>query len=161
MGVGPKIGYVDPEAGIKSTIAFGGVVDLGTITPQITLEGEVLYWSKSYDAGYWEWSYSQIYISGIAKYYFNQKKGAKFLPYAGGGLGLVIGKSSSDYKGEFDWMEDGSTDVSNTGLCLTFVGGAKYPLNKKTYGFGEFRYSTGGDAADILGVFVGVVFSIK
>ena len=77
MGVGGKVGYVDPGGGIGSTLGFGGVVDLGTIMPKLALEAEVLYWKKTYSesAGLWggedyEWSISEFIISAIGKYYF-------------------------------------------------------------------------------------------
>jgi hypothetical protein len=159
-GVGGKIGWVDPEGGIKSTIAFGAVADLGKLSPQITLEGELLYWGKSYEEPGWKFTYSQIYISGIAKYYFNHKKGAQFEPYAGAGLGLIIGKAKTESPATEYWHGT-STDNSNTGLGIHFVGGAKYPFAKDKYGFAEARFSMGGDNADIFGFFAGVVFLLK
>jgi opacity protein-like surface antigen len=158
-GVGAKIGFVDPESPIGSTFGLGGVVDLGTITPQMTLEGELMFWSKGYDVMDYHWSYSQIYISGIAKYYFNQKKGAKFLPYAGGGLGLVIGKVKSEWKGSDFGLGSTSGSTSSTDLGIHLVGGAKYPLDSQKYAFAEFRYSI--DGADFWGLFAGFVFKLK
>lgn len=161
-GVGAKIGFVDPE-NIESTFGFGAVADLGWITPKIALEGEVLYWKKSYDEGaHWEWSYSQLYISALGKYYFEQKKGSKFLPYAGAGIGLVIAKVSSDYSGPSDpyWGGDLNTSESETGIGLHFLGGAKMALSPQIDGFAEARFST-GEGADFFGIFAGFIYQLK
>lgn len=164
VGVGPEVGFVSIESDVGSTIGFGAAADLGWLTPQIAFGAEVLYWSKSYDVGaHWDWSYSQIYINALARYFFSQKKGSSFSPYAGGGLGLVIGKVSSDYTGpESDYYgyyyED--TSSSETGIGIVLLGGAKMPLSPKMDGFGEVRYST-GEGADYFGIFAGVIFKLN
>lgn len=163
-GVGPQLGFVSTSiSGLGGSIGFGGVVDLGTITPQIGLEGEVLYWGKSHDYVGYKWSYSQIYISAIAKYYFEHKKGADFLPYAGGGLGLCIGTWKTEWSADYWYgVHTGSESVSSTNIVFHFVGGAKHPFSPKMYGFAEARYtSNSGDFASFWGLFVGLVFSLK
>jgi opacity protein-like surface antigen len=157
-GWGAKLGYVSPQD-IDGTLGFGAVVDLGTLTPTTTLEGEVLYWGKSQKESGAEFSYSQIYISGIAKYYFNKaKKGAKWLPYAGGGVGLVIGKAKVKYEGN-EWFDGEDSSDSQTDLGIHLVGGMKYPIDAKKYAFFEARYSM--DGADFFGIFGGIVFKLK
>jgi opacity protein-like surface antigen len=164
-GVGPVVGFVSPNGGIGSTIGFGAVADLGWITPQIGLEADALYWSKSYDVGAdYKWTYSQFYIAAIAKYYFAMNKGSKIEPYAGGGLGLVMGKVKSEYSGPtygYDELYNVNTSVSHTNLTIMLVGGAKMPLSPKMDGFAEVRYSTASDLADIWGIFVGVIFKLN
>ena len=95
--IGGKVGFVMPEDPIDSTIGFGLVADLGTITDAIHLDAFVEYWGKSYDVGYYEWSYSHITIGATAKYYFEMD--SEFKPYAGGGLGFIIGSSDGKYTG--------------------------------------------------------------
>jgi hypothetical protein len=156
-GVGAKIGLVGPEGGIGSTIGFGGVVDLGWLTPQIGFEADVLYWSKSYNSGWYsdtyDVSYSQFSINALAKYYFEQKKGAKFHPYAGGGLGMGFWKVS--------WPKEANFlgDVSGSDLVINVLAGSKMALSPTMDGFAEFRYSIGG--YDSWGIFAGVMFKLK
>ena len=156
-GVGAKIGLVGPEGGIGSTIGFGGVVDLGWLTPQIGLEAEVLLWSKSYDSGWYydtyEVKYSQFAINVLGKYYFEQKKGSKLHPYAGGGLGMGFWKVS--------WPEAAhwGGDLSGSDVVISVLGGAKMELSPKMDGFAEVRYSLGG--YDFWGAFVGFIYSLK
>jgi hypothetical protein len=156
-GVGAKIGFVGPEGGIGSTIAFGGVADLGWITPEIGLEADAVYWGKSYNTGFiydtYDVKYSQFTISAIAKYYFAQKKGAKFHPYAGGGLGMGFWKLGYPSAAHF------TGGVSGSDLVVSVVGGSKMALSPSMDGFAEFRYSTGG--FDFWGVFAGVIFKLK
>jgi hypothetical protein len=158
-GVGAKIGFISPEAGIGSTIGFGAVVDLGTITPEIALSGDVMYWSKSHTEFEAKYAYSQIYISGTAKYFFNTSKGAKFMPYAGAGLEFVIGKSKYEYSGPYADIYTHNWSTSNSELGFHIVGGAKYPLDASKYVFAEARYSMGG--FNMFGIFGGIVFKLK
>jgi hypothetical protein len=161
MGIGPEVGFVSIESSIGSTIGFGAAADLGWLTPQIALGAEVLYWGKTYgETSYWELTYSQIYVTALARYFFDKKKGASFSPYAGGGLGLVIGKVKSEYKGEYDYYGTGSYDNSSTGIGIVLLGGAKMALSPKMDGFGEVRYGT-GEGADYFGIFGGVIFKLK
>ena len=71
-GIGGKIGYVDPEGDMESTIGFGAVADLGTITPKIALEADVFYWGKSYDEHFYgatgEAKFTSITVSAVGKY---------------------------------------------------------------------------------------------
>jgi len=161
-GVGPQLGYVSPSiGGLGGAIGLGGVVDLGMITPQIGLQGDVLYWSKSNDYVGYKWSYSQLYISAIAKYYFEHKKGASLMPYAGGGLGLCIGTWKEEW--EVSWYGSHYNDSqSATNLVFQFLGGVKHPFSPKMYGFAEARYSSNsGIFASYWGIFAGLVFSLK
>jgi len=156
-GVGAKIGLVGPEGGIGSAIGFGGVADLGWITPQIGLEADLLYWSKSYNSGYfyetYNVSYSQFSIDALAKYYFEQKKGSKFHPYAGGGLGLGFWKVSYPESAHF------AGGVSGTDIVISLLAGSKMALSPKMDGFAEVRYSLGG--YDFWGLFAGFVYKLK
>lgn len=161
MGIGPKVGFIMPEDPIESTFGFGAVADLGTIMPKLALEGEVLYWKKGYGEFDYKWSYSQIYISALAKYFFNQKKNAKMQPYAGGGLGFVIGKVKSEYTGEYSdyFGHDASYSSSSTDIGIHFLGGVKTALSPSMDGFAEARYSI--DGASFFGIFGGVVFKLN
>jgi len=160
MGVGGMLGYVSPESNIESTIALGGRADLGTIfKPNVRLMGEVMYWSKGYDVGYWKWSYSQFYITALAKYCF-AKSGSKLVPYAGGGLGFVFGKVKTEYKGQSNpYYSYDNTSSSNTDLGIHAMGGVDYILSPNLTGFAEFRYCT--DGANFWGIFAGAIYHLK
>ena len=136
---------------------FGGVADLGWLTPQIGLEADLLYWSKSYNSGYfyetYNVSYSQFSIDALAKYYFEQKKGSKFHPYAGGGLGLGFWKVSYPESAHF------AGGVSGTDIVISLLAGSKMALSPKMDGFAEVRYSLGG--YDFWGLFAGFVYKLK
>lgn len=161
-GVGGKIGFVDPESGIESTFGLGVVANLGTITPDIHLGAFIDYWSKSYDAatglGYSaEWSWTEIVLGASAKYYFPMEE-SKFKPFAGGGIGLVYGKTKWDYQGVttgVGTVGGGSYSSSDTELGFRILGGADMELSPGLFGFGEVVYHIGG--ADYLGIFVGVI----
>ncbi|MBN2008412.1 outer membrane beta-barrel protein [candidate division KSB1 bacterium] len=156
--VGGHIGYIMPEDPIDNTIGFGAAADLGTIRPDIHLKAFLDYWGKTYDAGYYEWTYSEIIVGATAKYYF--AKQGEFLPYAGGGLGLVIGKSSGKYTGPqysgYTYADDSSSD---TKLGFHFCAGADYPLSPTLTGFGEIKYTING--ADFFGIYIGAVYKLK
>ena len=157
-GVGGKLGYIMPEGDIENTIAFGAVVDLGTITPTIHLNGLFEYWGKSYDIGYYEWSWSELIFGANAKYYLSTE--GQFLPYGGAGLALVIGSSKWDYKGPHDdfWGDSDGSD-SQTDIGFFVCAGADYPLSDKLTGFAEAKYHLNG--ADFFGIFVGAVYKLK
>ncbi len=157
-GIGATVGYIFPEDPIESTIAFGARADLGTIfSPNMTLMAEFLYWSKGYDESElgvdYGWSWSQIHITALTKYSFAQP-GADLIPYAGGGLGLVMAKS------EWDTNIPGlSGDASETDLAIHLLGGIGYLLSPQMTGYAELRYTL--DGADFFGIFVGVMYNLS
>jgi len=157
-GVGAMVGYIDPEGGDNATIAFGGVVDLGFITPNIGLEADILYWSKSYGPTNAEWKVSSIGVSAIAKYYFAQQD-QQLRPFAGGGLGFNRASASWEYKDPFTGHTEKESD-SDTDLAIEIVGGAKYALSPQIDGFGELRYIIAGDW-DYWGIFAGIVYNLS
>ena len=158
-GAGGKIGFISPEGGIGSTIGFGGVVDLGTITPDIHLGAYVEYWGKSDEELNFKSKWSQITFGAIAKYYFPME-GSKFKPYAGGGLGLVINK----FSGEIPEVDTGfggfggEFSESSSDIGIRLAGGADFELSPGLTGFAEVVYNISD--MDYFGVFVGVVKSL-
>jgi len=156
MGVGAKVGYVDPGGGWGSTLGFAGLADLGTIMPKLALEAEVMYWKKTYSEAWYtdnyEVSFSEFIVSALGKYYFSDKK-SDFKPYAGGGLSMIFWSSKI---GTGIW---GGGDTSGSDFAITVLGGAKKALSPKLDGFAEFRYSTSD--WDFWGVFAGIVYKLK
>ena len=153
--VGGKVSFVMPEDPIESTIGLGAVADLGTITDAIHLAAFAEYWGKSYDVGYYEWSYSIITIGATAKYYFEMD--SQFKPYAGGGLGLIISSVKSDYSGEYSQYIK-NTSSSDTDIDFHICGGAEYELSDTMVGFAEAKYSLGG--IDTFLISAGVLFKL-
>ncbi|MBN2321834.1 MAG: porin family protein [Acidobacteria bacterium] len=158
MGVGAKVGYLSIDDIDESAIGFGGVVDLGQLMPRLNLEGEVLYWGKSYDYGWGgDAKFSEIIISALGKYCFPMK-GSKMLPYAGGGLGLVLSKFSWDAPAGYSGYVDDSSE-SETDIGFHLLGGTYYDLSPQMKGFAEFRYTSNG--ADFWGIFAGFIYNLK
>lgn len=158
-GVGGKIGFISPEGSIGSAIGFGGVADLGTITPVIHLSAYVEYWGKSDEEFNIKSKWSQITFGAIAKYYFPMES-SKFKPYAGGGLGLVINKVTIEIP-EIDigfGVYGGETSVSSNDIGIRLAGGADFELSPGLNGFAEVSYNISD--MDYFGVFVGVVKSL-
>ena len=155
--VGGKLGLVMPEDPIDNTLGFGVVVDLGTITPKIFLNGFIEYWGKTYDVGYIETSFSEFIFGATAKYYFALQ--GQFKPYAGAGLGFVLGKFDIEYKGPsspYYVPIDGSE--SETDIGFHFCGGADYEISDQMTGFGELKYHTNG--IDFFSISVGVLYKL-
>jgi opacity protein-like surface antigen len=154
-GVGAKIGFVDPEGTIGSTVSFGAVVDLGIITSNIALDADIMYWAKSYGPGD-DFKVSSIGLSVMAKYLFDIGND-QLKPYSGAGLGFTRTGWSSDY---VDPLTGESLDDSDFDLAIHLAGGTKYLLSEQLDTFAEFRYSIAGDA-DFWGLFVGLVYKLE
>jgi len=160
-GVGGKLGYIMPDNDIENTIGFGLIADLGQYNDNISLDAYVDYWGKSYDVGASEWSWSVISIAAIGKYAFESS--GSFQPYAGGGLGLDIGRSEWKYTGPtspnplYNIDYDGSS--SDSDLAIHLVGGATMELSEGLEGLAEVKYTIGG--ADYFGIYVGVIYSLN
>jgi len=166
-GIGGFVGFAMPEDPIESTLALGAKADLGTIfTPDLAFEADLAFWTKGYESTYYEWSYTQIYVSALGKYSF--ASGSDFQPYAGGGLGFVHQSAKAEYTGpSYPYMSLAKTaDVMSTessdseiDLCIHILGGFNYQLSDMLKGFAEARYSLGG--ADTFFILAGVMYSLQ
>ncbi len=166
-GIGGFAGLAMPEDPIDNTFALGIKAALGTIfTPDLAFEADLAFWSKSYDATYYEWSYTQIYVSALGKYHFSS--GSDLQPYAGGGLGFVHQSAKGEYTGPtYPYMSLAKTaDVMSTessdseiDLCIHILGGFEYLLSDMLTGFAEARYSLGG--ADTFFILAGVMYNLQ
>jgi len=156
-GANLHLAYVMPEDPIEATIGFGGGLNLGTITENIGLGVDILYWSKSYDVGTYSWKYSDLAIKVNGRYYFPMEK---MKPYVGAGLGFHM----------YSWKYDeptytyggvtyggGNVSESDTKFGFQFLGGVEYPLNEKMGLFAEAEY----DLADIDQFIIGAGLSMK
>ena len=159
-GIGGHVGLIMPEDPIDNTIGFGLQADLGKINENIALAAILDFWGKSYDAGSGfgttaEWKFSQIIIGPMAKYYFDSSM--QFQPWAGGGLGFVISKSSWEYDDPFLGKQDDSS--SDTDIAFFLGGGADYKLSPNMIGYAELKYSISD--ADFFAIMVGVTYLLK
>lgn len=165
-GIGGFIGFAMPEDPIESTFALGAKADLGTIfSPDVSFEADLAFWSKSYDETYWDFTYTQIYVSALAKYNFSS--GSDLQPYAGGGLGFVHQSAKVDYTGSSPYLSlaksmgvtSTSSSDSEIDLCIHILGGITYNLSEDMAGFAEARYSLGG--ADTFFILAGIMYHLK
>jgi opacity protein-like surface antigen len=155
-GIGGHLDYVDPEH-IDSALGFGALVDLGTLTPDIGLEGNLDYWSKSYDVLTYGASFRVISIGATGKYYFAVENAA-FRPFAGAGVAIHLSKASVDYPAGY-YFGAGSADVSKTKLGIDVCGGTLYAVSPKLDLLGELRYRLVSDVNQIV-LRAGVVYKL-
>lgn len=153
-GIGAKIGYISPSDNIESTIGFGVVADLGTVSNNLHLRAGLDYWSKSYGSalGGGSVSFSEMVLGAQVLYYFPAKN-SSFMPYAGGGLDFTRGSAKVDL-GPY-----GSSSSSDTKIGFDLVGGADYPLSPQMTGFAELKYHA--DGTDYFAVFGGVIYQLS
>jgi opacity protein-like surface antigen len=157
MGVGGKVGYVMPED-IDNTFGFGLEADMGTIMPNLSLHGFVEYWSKSYDVGFGsdaDASISVIALGAAAKYHFEMD--GNITPYAGGGLGLNIGKASLEYTDPFTGQKVDDSD-SESDIAIHLLGGASMPLSPQMDGYAELKYVISD--VEYFGIFLGINYKM-
>lgn len=160
MGIGGRLGYVKPEDPIDGTFDIGVVVDLGTITPALRLEGSVDYWSKSYETSYmgWsgsKWTYSDLMIGATAKYMIPTQSTVS--PFVGGGLDLHMFSCSWEYEDPYLGKID--ADDSQTDIGFHAVGGVDMELSPNLRGGLEARYAIADP--DHFGIFGTITYILK
>jgi len=120
-GMGVKLGYVSPED-VDATIGFAVFADLGTIVPQLMLEPQIGFWTKSEDMFGAEVSVRDIAVGARAKYLFVLPN-SRMEPFLGGGLGLHFVSAEMSIPG-FPSVSD-----SEVKLGLDIGGGLHIPVN--------------------------------
>lgn len=101
-GIGPRLGYVDPEGGLDGTVEFGVAFEFGEWVRQLHWDGSVCFWSTGRDYQYphgdqydkYSWTLRDIVLRSGVNYHFIE---GPLVPYAGGGLGMHF--YSWDYNG--------------------------------------------------------------
>jgi hypothetical protein len=156
-GIGGHLDYVDPE-NIDAVLGFGGLVDLGTITPEIGLEGNLDFWSKSMDFLNWSATTRVISIGATGKYYFAVNNKA-WRPFAGAGLAVHLLHGSVDYNAGYLPYLSGSASSDDTKFGIDLCGGTLYGLNNKFDLLGELRYRLVSDVNQIV-LRAGVVYRL-
>jgi len=152
-GVGARLGLVMPEDPLDNTIGFGGHVDLGTIIPNLKIEGSIEYWSADLE-GTSDFSRGDIAFMGTTKYMF-PLAGSPISPYAGGGLGLHhFSYDTWDFNPQTMQLEKGSESCNE--LEFHLLGGAEYPISPQIAAFGEAKYVVGD--VDYFGIYGGITY---
>lgn len=158
LGIGGKLGLVDPDDNIKSTIGFGFHADLGTITPTLRLEGNIDYWTKTQDGRRQDFRYEEhnrdLSFGLTVKHPFPVE--GSVTPYAGGGFGFHLVKKERDYSHDApydDW------DRRGTHLGLHGVGGAEGRFSPQMRAGVEIRYTI-NDPSNF-GIFFGMMYLLK
>jgi hypothetical protein len=108
-GIGPRIGYVDPEGALDGTVEFGVAFEFGEFARHLNWDGSVSFWSTGRDYQYYTgnqwhkygWTLRDIVLRSGVNYHFLE---GEWVPYAGGGLGLHF----------YSWDYAGAPYYSNT-----------------------------------------------
>jgi hypothetical protein len=136
-GIGPRLGFVDPEGVLDGTAEFGVVFEFGEFVPQLHWDGSVSFWSSGrnyYDNHHndyrYNWKLRDFVLRSGVNYHFLK---GEWVPYAGGGLGLHF----------FSWDYSGAPDYSNTSdtkLGLYIDGGIEHEFNEKWTGQMQLQF---------------------
>jgi opacity protein-like surface antigen len=159
--VGVNAGFVDPD-NVDGTIGFGAFANLGNLSPDVRLQPNLGYWSKSEEFGGDKATISDIALSARALYMFHGTS-PKFRPYAGGGLGLhmvhaKVEVAAQDLGGGVIIPAMEASDTS-TKLGLDLVGGFTTPLSQKNDLCVDLGYTAVSDVAQF-SMKVGVSFDL-
>lgn len=129
-GIGPRIGYVDPEGGLDGTVEFGVAFEFGEFVRQLHWDGSVSFWSSGRDWQYphgdfhkYNWTLRDFVLRSGVNYHFLE---GEWVPYAGGGLGLHF--YSWDYAGPPDYL--GYPNANDTELGLYIDGGIEHKFSE-------------------------------
>ncbi len=158
FGIGGKIGFVDPEDHIESTMGFGVHADLGTMGPTLKVEGNIDFWSKSQDGrrdGYRYEEYNRDLSLGVTLQHPFPGEGS-ITPYIGGGFAFHLVKEERDYVRDAPYNDWETSDLH---LGIHGVGGAEAKMSRNMSGGLEVRYTL-NDPSNF-GIFFGVMYFLK
>lgn len=151
--VGAAIGFVDPE-GLGTTFSLGVFADHGTVTPHVSLESRLDYWSQSEEFFGTSTSVRDVALGARAKYTFVTSN-PKVRPFVGAGLGLHFLKSEIIPPP----FGPSTAEVSSTELGVDLGGGVSTPLNPRTDLLGETWFGI-VDGANSFALRAGVSFKL-
>jgi hypothetical protein len=137
-GIGPRIGYVDPEGSLDGTVEFGVVFEFGEFTRHLYWDGSVSFWSSGRDYHYYHgnnydtysWKLRDFALRSGVNYHFLE---GEWVPYAGGGLGLHF--YSWDYSGMPYYA-----NTSDTKFGLYIDGGIEHAFSEKWVGQMQLQF---------------------
>jgi len=128
-GIGPRIGYVDPNSGLDGTAEFGVAFEFGEIARRLHWDGSISFWSSGrnypfYNAHHdyfrYNWTLRDFVLRSGVNYHFLE---GEWVPYAGGGLGLHF----------YSWNYNGAPDYDNTSdtkLGIYIDGGVEHKFSE-------------------------------
>lgn len=140
---GAAIGYVSPE-NLDGTVGLGVFADMGTITPEISLEPRLDYWSESQSAFGSKVTIHDVTLGARAKYNFSTSK-PNLRPFAGAGLGLHFLHSKSEIT--VPGFPTLTAEGSDTKLGLDLGGGVATTLSPRADLLGEMWYGIVSDVS--------------
>jgi hypothetical protein len=138
-GIGPRLGYVDPEGELDGTAEFGLAFEFGEFVPQLHWDGSVNFWSTGRNYPYYDnhhnyfrynWTLRDFVLRSGVNYHFLE---GAWIPYAGGGLGLHF--YSWDYNGAPYY-----NNTSDTKLALYIDGGIEHQFSKAWTGQMQLQF---------------------
>jgi hypothetical protein len=121
-----RVGFADLEGEAGSTFIVSAGADLGNLSPDLKLEGNIDFWTKGWDSeDLWgvhttDWSYTWTMFGFIANLRYDIETQGNFHPFLFGGLGLQYWKSDVDCTGCDDWIDTSASDME---FGLNFGGG--------------------------------------
>lgn len=139
--LGGSIGYVSPED-LDGTFGLGVFADMGRITPEISLEPRIDYWSQSEEAFGTKVSVTDVAIGARAKYHFATSN-PNMRPFAGAGLGMHF--LSAEMEMSFPGFPTETVSDSETKLGLDIGGGLATTMSPKLDLIGEAWYGIVSD----------------
>jgi len=139
--LGGSIGYVSPED-LDGTIGLGVFADMGTITPEISLEPRIDYWSQSEEAFGTKVSVRDVAVGARAKYHFATSN-PNMRPFAGAGLGLHF--LSAEVEMSLPGFPTESYSDGETKLGLDVGGGLATTMSPRVDLIGEVWYGVVSD----------------
>ncbi len=150
------LGFIDPGSGIKPTLGLGGEVCLGKMLGPIEVSAFGNFWVKNYTKGAADWSWFDLGIGGVGRYYIpvSLETGYRIRPYAGAGLGLYIERWS--WKISFPGFKQSDSDT-DLDIGLKFLGGVRATVSGIEL-IGEASYTVANP--NYLGFWVGVSFEL-
>jgi len=108
-GIGPRIGYVDPDGPFDGTVEFGVAFEFGELVRRLHWDGSVSFWSTGRDYLFgndrYDWKLRDVILRSGVDYHFVE---GPWVPYAGGGLGLHF--YSWDYNNAPNWANNDDTE---------------------------------------------------
>lgn len=134
-GVGPRIGFIDPEGAYDGTVELGVDVNLGTWAKQLYWDLSGTYWSAGQNYHYlnraYDWSVRDIAFRSGVNYHFIE---GDWEPFAGGGIGMHF--FSWDYAG----YNGPAFDNGDTDFGFYIDGGVQHKFSAKMSGDAIIRF---------------------
>lgn len=140
--IGAAVGYVSPED-LDGTFSIGAFADMGTITPKISLEPRLDFWSWSDESFGVKSSVSDVTLGARGKYWF-EVTNSRIRPFAGAGLGIHFLHAKVDIPAQGGAPAMTEEDSTNK-LGLDLGGGIQTPMNERMDFHAEVWYGVVSD----------------